>query len=132
MAFVDTSFLFALARASEEHHAEAAALQQAHAGSTLVTTSHVVGECWTLINRRLGHRAAARVANAVRSSPRYEILRARPETEERAWEWLLRHDEREYSFVDAVSFAVMRERGITEAFAFDRDFEAAGFRLARP
>ena len=36
------------------------------------------------------------------------------------------------SIVDAVSFVVMEDRGIEEAFAFGSDFEAAGFRLLRP
>lgn len=31
------------------------------------------------------------------------------------------------SLVDYVSFQVMRDRGIRRAFAFDRDFGAAGF-----
>src|SRR5689334_12193964 len=34
------------------------------------------------------------------------------------------------SLVDQMSFLVMRRAGIDMAFAFDRDFEAAGFRLA--
>jgi predicted nucleic acid-binding protein len=38
-----------------------------------------------------------------------------------------RHDEREYSFVDATSFAVMRSLRIREALAFDGDFAAAAF-----
>jgi predicted nucleic acid-binding protein len=36
-------------------------------------------------------------------------------------------DDREFSFVDATSFAVMRRRGVHQAFAFDNDFAAAGF-----
>jgi len=44
-----------------------------------------------------------------------------------AWGWLRRHDEREYSFVDATSFAVMHHFRIREAFAFDGEFAAAGF-----
>ena len=35
------------------------------------------------------------------------------------------------SFTDCVSFAVMRALEISAAFAFDRDFERAGFRLLR-
>lgn len=31
------------------------------------------------------------------------------------------------SFVDSVSFDVMREFGVRRAFALDRDFETAGF-----
>lgn len=44
-----------------------------------------------------------------------------------AWEWLRRHDEREYSFVDATSFAILRRRRMREEYAFDGDFSAAGF-----
>jgi len=33
------------------------------------------------------------------------------------------------SLVDAVSFEVMRQRGLNEAFAFDRHFGEAGFSL---
>jgi len=49
-----------------------------------------------------------------------------------AWEWLARHDERVYSFVDATSFAIMQRNRIREAFAFDGDFSAAGYVEVRP
>ncbi len=49
------------------------------------------------------------------------------ELEDQALQWLRRHDEREYSFVDATSFVLMRARRAREAFAFDGDFSAAGF-----
>lgn len=52
--------------------------------------------------------------------------------EDEALGWLRRHDEREYSFVDATSFAFMRAKGISEALAFDGDFAAAGFTELRP
>lgn len=52
--------------------------------------------------------------------------------EDGAWEWLRRHDGREYSFVDATSFAVMRRHRLREALAFDTDFAAAGFIEVRP
>jgi predicted nucleic acid-binding protein len=43
-----------------------------------------------------------------------------------------RHDEREYSFVDATSFALMRSMRIKRVLAFDGDFAAAGFTELRP
>ena len=52
--------------------------------------------------------------------------------ESSAWTWLRRHDERAYSFVDAASFQVMRDRRLREALAFDQDFAAAGFIELRP
>lgn len=54
------------------------------------------------------------------------------ELEDEALRWLRRHDEREYSFVDATSFAYMRAKGIQDALAFDGDFAAAGFTELRP
>ncbi|HEY3017629.1 MAG TPA: hypothetical protein VGJ23_02245 [Gaiellaceae bacterium] len=47
--------------------------------------------------------------------------------EQEALRWLRGREEREYSFVDATSFAVMRSLRIGEALAFDGDFAAAGF-----
>jgi predicted nucleic acid-binding protein len=52
--------------------------------------------------------------------------------EAEAWRWLRRHCEREFSFVHATSFAVMRRRRIREALAFDGDFNAARFVEVRP
>ena len=49
------------------------------------------------------------------------------EDERLAWLWLRNRPEREYSFVDATSFVLMRRHAIHEAFAFDGDFASAGF-----
>lgn len=43
--------------------------------------------------------------------------------------WLERFDDQDISFTDAISFAVMSERGIEEALTLDRHFAAAGFRV---
>ena len=46
--------------------------------------------------------------------------------------WIAPFADKTYSLVDAVSFEVMTREGIRDAFAFDLDFERAGFRLLRP
>ena len=40
--------------------------------------------------------------------------------------YVSRLDQR-WGLTDCISFVVMRERGITQALAYDRDFEQAGF-----
>ena len=40
-----------------------------------------------------------------------------------------RFSDQDFSLTDAVSFALMRQRDINEAFAFDQHFAIAGFRL---
>ena len=127
MIFVDTSFWVALRNRSDARHEEAAALLAGHGDEGLVTTNHVRGETWTFLRRRAGHGAAVDFLDAVEQSPRVEIVHVPEKTETQALRWLLDRDEREYSFVDATSFALMRSRRIRNALAFDGDFAAAGF-----
>jgi predicted nucleic acid-binding protein len=93
----------------------------------MVTTNHVIGETWTFLRRRAGHSAAVTFLDAVERSSQLAVVHADVDLEAEAARWLRRHDEREYSFVDAVSFACMRRRRLEEALAFDGDFAAAGF-----
>jgi predicted nucleic acid-binding protein len=131
VVFVDTSHVYALIDRLDGRHHVAEALSERVRERGLLTTNHVLGESWTLTNRRLGHSAACEVVAAIRQSRRYTVVHVDSDAEKRAFEWLLRHDEREYSFVDATSFETMRGLGIREALAFDQDFEAAGFRTLR-
>jgi predicted nucleic acid-binding protein len=125
--FADTSFWVALRNSRDGHHVEAKELLSEHAGTQLTTSNHVRGETWTYLRRRSGHHAAVDFLDVVDRSPRVRVARVGHEAEERALAWLRRHDEREYSFVDATSFMVMKVLRITEALAFDGDFSAAGF-----
>ncbi len=131
MRFVDTSFWVGLRFARDGRHPDARAIWTAGPGG-LVTTELVLGETWTFLRRRAGHRDAQRFIVAVRQ---IETLTVRPIDEDltaEAWRWLQRHDERSYSFVDATSFALMRRMRLREALAFDGDFTAAGFVEVRP
>ncbi|MGH2674404.1 MAG: type II toxin-antitoxin system VapC family toxin [Actinomycetota bacterium] len=131
MRFVDSSYWIALQFGRDARHGDARALWQADEGP-FVTTNHVAGETWTFLRRRLGFEAAVLFHRSVTRSPDVAVVHVDEDTEEEAWRWLRRHGERSYSFVDATSFAIMRRLRIREALTFDEDFEAAGFRLARP
>lgn len=109
------------------NHAVALALLERHDRNPLATSNHVLGETWTLINRREGHADAVAFLDSVARSPRVRVVHVGEVLEDEAFSWLRRRDEREYSFVDATSFAVMRQLDIEEALAFDGDFGAAGF-----
>ena len=98
-----------------------------HADTGFLTTNHICGETWTFLRRRSGHASAVGFLDAMERSPRVVVFRVTEELERKAFRWLREHDEREYSFVDATSFAVMRAERVREALAFDGDFSAAGF-----
>ena len=98
----------------------------------LRTSNLVLGETWTWLRRRVGHTAALSFVELANESPRLSIAMVDAAIDARAWEWLHRHDERAYSYVDATSFEIMRRERITEALAFDGGFSAAGFIEVRP
>lgn len=130
-SFADTSFWVALAARNDRNHQAAAELWRGTPPG-VTTSNHVLGETWTFLNRRYGHHAAKTMVSSLRVSKKLTLQHIPPEIEKEAWRWLSRHDEREYSFVDATSFALMRHRGMTDALAFDGDFTAAGFVELRP
>ena len=127
MIFVDTSFWVALRNRRDRRHQDAGELVRHYAERVLVTSNQVRGETWTYLRRRAGHAAAVAFLDALESSPRIQIVSVEESHENTALRWLRQHDEREYSFVDATSFALMRAQRLSDAFAFDGDFTAAGF-----
>jgi len=126
MRFADTSFWFGLQERRDQRHEQAQALVRRGVGR-VVTTNHVLGETWTLLRRRSGHAAAVGFLDRLHALPDVQIVHVDEASEREARRWLRARREREYSFVDATSFAVMRRRRIREALAFDGDFNAAGF-----
>ncbi|MBA2568640.1 MAG: PIN domain-containing protein [Actinobacteria bacterium] len=132
MIFVDTSFWVAARLSRDEHHGEAVVLRETFADEELVTSNHAVGETWTFFRRKDGHRTAIAFLDMLERTTRVDVIRVSEDMEGQALRWLRRHDEREYSFVDATSFALMRSLKIREALAFDGDFAAAGFTELRP
>lgn len=127
MIFVDTSFWAALTARTDTHNSEAVTMMKDVGTELLVTSNHVRGETWTLLRRRRGHRSAVAFLDLLERTLRVRVEHVARDLEREALDWLRRHDEREYSFVDATSFAVMRSLRIEEALAFDGDFSAAGF-----
>lgn len=127
MIFVDTSFWIGLTIPRDAHHADARAAFYRYGEERLVTSNQVRGETWTFLNRKAGHAAAVRFLDRLERTRRFEVNFVDEELEREALRWLRRHDERDYSFVDATSFALMRSLRVRRALAFDGDFAAAGF-----
>jgi hypothetical protein len=127
--FVDTSAWYPLAvTAAPDHQRLARVLRErVQTGTRIVTTNLVVAETHALLLRRAGNRAALRFVRQVGTSPNL-VIPSTPELEAGAVrDWLERFDDQDFSVTDAVSFAVMRQRGIREALALDHHFVVAKF-----
>ena len=117
----------------DPHHPVALELLTRVAERRIVATNLIRGETWTWLRYKRWHSKAVEFLDSVGGQGRHvQIARVSEELEDEALAWLRRHDEREYSFVDATSFAFMRAKEMTEALAFDGDFAAAGFTELRP
>jgi len=86
----------------------------------LVTSNFVLSETYTLILYRMGRSAAIRITERIRES--YEIERISEEDEKTAWKIIADFYDKEFSYVDATSFALMTRLGLTRAFSFDDHF----------
>lgn len=128
--FVDTSAWYpALVQSHPDHARVAAALRKAvRAGHRLVTTNLVVAETHALLMRRAGQGAALTFVRAAASPPNLVVQSSAEHERAAVEEWLSVYDDQDFSYADAVSFAVMKARGIEEALTLDRHFAVAGFR----
>ena len=126
--FVDTSAFMALLNAADPRHdaARVCLRRMRSVDEPLATHSYVLVETIALVHRRFGTDGVRRLAPLLGLVPSRWIDR---DVHERAFERLVADDRRGTSFVDWVSFVLMRNEGIDRAFAFDRDFVDQGFEV---
>lgn len=127
--FVDTSAIYALLVSSDANHIRArrAFDRLSKEEAVLNSSSYVLVESYALLGRRVGLEAVA--AFRQEFAPLLNIAWIDASLHERALDLLLERDHGALSLVDASSFLVMRDRGIEEAFAYDRHFRSEGFAL---
>ncbi len=126
--FVDSSVYLALLDQDDEHHREATQIvhQLAHARYRQFTTNVLLIESHALILSVLGRTQAARFLKDMHESNTV-VIRVRSSDEARAKQILFQYTDKDFSFADATSFAVMERLDIRLAFTFDRDFAQYGF-----
>ena len=128
---IDTGAWYALADRSDQHHNEAVEIYPKLLSGyfPLKTTNLVIAETYILIRRSIGYHAAIAFLENIVSSPRVVKIYSDSIMEETAESILRQYQDQAFSYTDAVSFAVMRQYGITEVFSFDKHFVTAGFTL---
>ena len=126
--FIDTSALYALLVSTDRWHRSALHTMRGlrRLDAQLITTSHVLVECYALLGSRIGVDAVAALRDAI--EPLLDVTWVDRDLHDRALDGVIFAGGKP-GLVDAISFLVMRERGIDTAFTLDRDFETAGFSL---
>lgn len=127
MILLDTSGLLSCHSGRESGHDDALTLFAA-AGPKL-THDLVLAEFVALAHaRRLPRPQALTFLDAVLAHAEVEVVWVDRRLLEEAIALLRTRPDKEYSLCDAVSFVIMRQRGVTEALSTDHHFEQEGFR----
>lgn len=127
--FIDTSAFYAVVDWRDKNHDKALRIRDSlrTGGIKLYTSNYIFDESLTLIRTKLGFYAALDFGNMVRSSKAVKILKVTEEIENKAWVIFCTYKDKELSFTDCTSFALMEKFGMKTAFAFDDDFERMGY-----
>ena len=129
---LDTSRLLCCLDTADARHGDSVGLFRS--APVRLTHSYVLSELIPLCRARRVDRARALVfMGDLLDGPHVEIVWVDESLHRAAMALLHDRSDKGYSLCDAVSFVLMRRRGITDALTTDRHFEREGFvRLLRP
>jgi predicted nucleic acid-binding protein len=127
--FVDSSAYFALAHQRDAFHIIARdTIGEFRAQRyRFFTTNFTLAELHALLLSRLNREIALVMLREIDASRITTIVRVRQQDERRAREIITQCDDKNFSLVDAISFAVMERLGISQAFSFDQNVAQYGW-----
>jgi hypothetical protein len=94
---------------------------------SLYTSNYAVDETLTVLRTRCGHRAAVSFRKVLQASRLLKVLWITESLEKAAWEIFEKRADKEFSFTDCTSFAIMEAEAIRSVFTFDKHFSEYGF-----
>ena len=125
---LDTSGFFALMDTRDPAHLKARRWLVSQRGRVRpLTTEWIIGETCTLLVARKRPHLVTRFLDYLEQSAALLVLNPDEVLLVSAKEFIRRQAEQGYSFVDCLSFCVMKERRISQALTTDEHFRKAGF-----
>lgn len=124
--FADTSFYIALVRPEDENHQSSLEFDRHFSGQYL-TSEFVLIELGNWLADPRNRGVFLEICRVLRSDPRTTIL---PASSDWAARGLLLYGQRldkHWSFIDGISFEMMRDHELTDALTTDHHFRQAGF-----
>ncbi len=127
--FADSGYWIAIMYPGDQLHWRARQVAAGLGFLRIVTTQMALAEALNFMSElgEFRRRFASEMVEHLHNDPNVEII---PQTDAQfraAVERYAARSDQTWSLTDRASFLVMEERGISEALAYDRDFEQAGF-----
>jgi uncharacterized protein len=127
--FADTFYWVALTNPDDSGYLDAQSLDEALAGTVIVTTDEVLAEFLTFF---AGHpwlrRRAADTVGVLLSEPGVRVVAQSRESFLAGLELYRSRPDKAYSLTDCISMHTMRRDGLSDVLTNDRHFEQEGFR----
>jgi predicted nucleic acid-binding protein len=127
--FVDSSAWVALADKRDQFHPKAVSAMPAIVSSSkeLLTSNLVLAETCNIILHDLGMGPMLEFIERLNASPKIRTIYSQEHQEKEAVKILKKYHDQDFSYTDAVSFALMDSYKVNKAFCFDRHFMIVGF-----
>ncbi len=129
--FIDTGAWFAIADKSDQYHSKATdQLEKCiQKDSTFLTSNLVIHETVMLLARKISKQTAIKFLNTIYSDDKVNVVLNDENLEQKAYAIFKKYTDQDFSITDCVSFAIMKENRIKEAFTFDKHFSIMGFKM---
>jgi len=125
--FANTYALIAWLNPRDSAHATVTAYLDAFAGN-LITTEWVLMQFADALCAPGGRGTTVGFLKTVRDDPQFEVVGYDEKVFQAGFDLFVARTDKAWSLTDCISFAVMTERGLTEALTADHHFEQARFR----
>jgi len=129
--FVDTSAWLALNDRNDQYHKRAVvkSTKIKKEKIEIITSEYIIDESITLIRYRMSHKASVIFGDSLFNSNIAEIVDVTKSDLERAWDMFRKFKDKELSFTDCTSFALMKTLKLQKAFTFDSHFKQVGIKI---
>jgi hypothetical protein len=126
--FIDTGAFIAAADNTDQYHLPAVNfITSSFLKYQPVTSNFVICETLNFLRSRAGYQPAVTFREKLVESGGIDIITVNPLLEEQAWQIFKKYKDKEFSFTDCTSFAIMKALSIDTAFTFDQHFSQFGF-----
>lgn len=129
--FLDTSAFVAIEDLDDANHRRAVEFREKiRRGNTpfrtLYTSNYIIDETLTLLRFHCGLHVAVAFRKSLETSKVVGVLWVTEALEKAAWDIFEKRSDKDYSFTDCTSFALMDAEAIRNAFTFDEHFSQQG------
>jgi len=127
--FIDTGAFLAISDNSDNSHSIATKTfhEVIEQNAKFHTSNFVIDETITLIRARVGHKAAESFIKAFNSSNTKQHY-VNKDVESRAIDIFTKYRDKDFSFTDCTSFALIDKHRIDAAMSFDKHFSQYGYK----